>query len=69
MGSNVSLWYRKILFCCKKEYDNIKIIVYLRRQDRYLESHWNQRIKRAGYIVTDFSQYKDDEKFFYNIIL
>ena len=31
----------------------------MRRQDRYLESHWNQRIKRAGYIVTDFSQYKD----------
>ncbi|MBQ9699697.1 MAG: hypothetical protein IJV71_03660 [Lachnospiraceae bacterium] len=28
-----------------KEYDNIKVIVYLRRQDYYLESEWKQAIK------------------------
>lgn len=29
----------------KNEYDNIKVIVYLRRQDRYIESLYNQLVK------------------------
>lgn len=29
----------------KKQYDNVKVLVYLRRQDHYIESLWNQSIK------------------------
>ena len=29
----------------KREYSNVKVIVYLRRQDLYLESFWNQSVK------------------------
>ncbi len=35
----------KVLREVKKLYGNIKVIVYLRRQDRYIESRWIQRIK------------------------
>lgn len=38
----------------QKEYDNIKVIVYLRRQDRYIESYWNQSVKYIPSITTPF---------------
>lgn len=33
----------------KKQYDKIKIIIYLRRQDLFIESYWAQMIKSDGY--------------------
>lgn len=32
----------------KSEYDNIKVVIYLRRQDRTIESLWNQKIRGRG---------------------
>lgn len=44
---NISLSYNLNDFfsAVKNEYENICVIVYLRRQDRYLESLWNQAVK------------------------
>ncbi|GFI26538.1 hypothetical protein IMSAGC012_01659 [Lachnospiraceae bacterium] len=42
---------------CKKEYDHIEVIVYLRRQDRYIESWWNQEVKERPYRSETFSDY------------
>ena len=44
--------YRKI----KERYHRVKIIVYLRRQDRYIESYWNQRVKRLASFSEDFGE-------------
>lgn len=44
--------YRKI----KDQYNHIKIVVYLRRQDRYIESYWNQRVKRLSSFSEDFQE-------------
>lgn len=35
----------KFLKLAKKKYDNIKVVIYLRRQDLAVESAWNQEIK------------------------
>ena len=43
----------------KKEYDNIKVIVYLRRQDRYMETIWNQCIKRLEFSTIEFKDFKE----------
>ena len=51
----------------KKEYDNIKIIVYIRRQDRYLESIWNQMVKYDPYITIDFNRFQIDFKYKYKL--
>ena len=41
------IWYKaaEFLAAAKKEYDNVDVIFYLRRQDEYVESLWNQSIK------------------------
>lgn len=36
----------EIIRSVKNRYDNIKIVCYLRRQDLYIESYWNQCIKK-----------------------
>lgn len=43
----------------KKEYDNIQIILYLRRQDIYVESKWNQSIKAYFAFTETFKYYID----------
>lgn len=40
----------------KKQCDTIQVIVYLRRQDRYIESQWNQVVKQAHYPF-EFEEY------------
>lgn len=35
----------KFLKAAKEKYENIKVIIYLRRQDRAIESFWNQKVK------------------------
>lgn len=47
----------------KKEYDNIYIIVYLRRQDRYLESTWNQHVKWEPFTSQTFKQFVTNVQF------
>lgn len=47
----------------KKEYGNLKVLIYLRRQDFYIESYWNQWVKLGHYekkledFITDFSKW------------
>lgn len=43
----------------KKKYDNVKVIVYLRRQDKLIESLWNHRIKER-LINKTFEDYLSD---------
>lgn len=51
-------WWNTVDFLSqlKKVFPNIKIIVYLRRQDRYIESDWNQRVKRYAYNSLNFKE-------------
>ena len=46
----------------KKMYPNIKIIVYLRRQDLYAEALWNQRVKRDAIRVGSMREYLKDPR-------
>ncbi len=42
----ISIWNTsELLAAAKEKYDNIKVIIYLRRQDRAVESIWNQMVK------------------------
>ena len=43
-----------ILGLIKKEINDVKIIVYLRRQDKYMESSWNQIVKQQRYYTGTF---------------
>lgn len=48
--SDETLFYwdtAKFLTGAKQKYDNIKVVIYLRRQDRFIESCWNQGVKNA----------------------
>lgn len=38
----------KFIMDAKKKYENIKVVIYLRRQDRAIESRYNQHIKSLG---------------------
>lgn len=49
-------WHKKLLKIMQKRGYQVKLIVYLRRQDEYLISRWNQYVKTAA------SKYKDIEK-------
>lgn len=56
--------YAKEFFSAvKKEYDVIQIIVYLRRQDRFLESIWNQYTKGEPLSKLPFKDFIANEKF------
>ena len=46
----------------KKKYDNIKVVVYLRRQDKFVESWWNQTIKQGTSCETNFIEYAYSDK-------
>ncbi|MDE7433265.1 MAG: hypothetical protein K2N34_15315, partial [Lachnospiraceae bacterium] len=47
----------------KREYQNIKVVIYLRRQDLFLESYWAQVVKADNYVKSfeesrqEFEQY------------
>lgn len=57
------LWSPSELLAKMKEmYDNIKVIVYLRRQDRYIESIWNQSIKGEPCITDTFDEFVEQKK-------
>lgn len=51
-----------ILEVIKKEIEDVKIIVYLRRQDKYMESSWNQIVKRQRYYTGTFEDVCEDRK-------
>lgn len=60
--SEESIWLwnsAQLLSEIKKNYPNVDIhvVVYLRRQDRYIESGWNQRIKEGNFLDEEFSEY------------
>lgn len=39
----------------KSLYDNVKVVIYLRRQDRYAESLWNHEVKWNSFFSEEFS--------------
>lgn len=42
----LNIWHtNEFLIKAKEKYDNIKVVIYLRRQDRAIESRWNQSVK------------------------
>lgn len=48
-----------LLSCAKKVHDNVKVIVYLRRQDQYMASLYNQMIKVA-YVNVSIQKFIED---------
>ena len=51
---NLDGW-KEILIEAKKHIDNVAVIIYLRRQDRFVESAWNQLVKMGlRYSFIDF---------------
>lgn len=68
--SSESIWIfdtSHIISLIKKEYDNVKVIVYLRRQDLYLESAYNQRIKKEN-LCQSIDEYSYIKKFELNYL-
>ena len=57
--SEEALWYssEEFLAEAKKRYENIKVIVYIRRQDRAMEYWWNQMIKGGRWCDKSFHDY------------
>ncbi|MBD5489833.1 MAG: hypothetical protein HDR13_13765 [Lachnospiraceae bacterium] len=53
----------KFIEDARKKYENIKVIVYLRRQDRAIESLYNQRIKSGIEYATYYKAYNTFEEF------
>lgn len=55
----ISIWdTNRFLTAAKEKYDNIKIIIYLRRQDRAVESLWNQKVKNPeGGVYQSFDEF------------
>ncbi len=47
----------------KERYHRVKVIVYLRRQDRFIESYWNEWVKDINCLEKTFNEYvKNDNK-------
>ncbi len=57
--SEEALWYvaEEFLINAKEKFKNIKVIIYLRRQDTAMESWWNQMIKGTRYCCKTFHEY------------
>lgn len=53
----------KFIADAKKKYDNIKVVVYLRRQDRAIESLYSQRIKSGLEYIPYYKPYNTFEEF------
>ena len=54
----IEVFFNKVL----KYYDNVKVLVYLRRQDQYLESMYNQCVKSNVNETLPLSQFIEDAK-------
>lgn len=67
--SEEALWYNaeEFLTEAKKKYENIKVVVYLRRQDRAMESWWNQMIKGGRWCDKTFNEYLNCSEGVYEI--
>lgn len=48
-------------FAAKEKYNRIKVVVYLRRQDRFIESCWNEKVKDISCVDKTFDEYVKDE--------
>lgn len=61
--SEEALWYEADHFLtgAKQKYDNIKVIVYLRRQDTAMESWWNQMVKGGRCCCKTFQEYLETD--------
>lgn len=58
----------KFLAGAKEKYDNIKVVVYLRRQDKAVESLWNQEIKGGWTCAATIQEFISEdvvENFYY----
>ena len=51
----------------KKQYDNLKVIIYLRRQDLFFESYWAQLIKSDGY-TNKFEESRQELEHYFNYL-
>ena len=49
----------EVLKDIKSLYDNVKVVLYLRRQDRYAESLWNQEIKWRAFFSEEFNSWSE----------
>lgn len=47
----------------KKINCEVKVVVYLRRQDQVLQSLWNQRVKKMPCITDDFDSWMEEKKY------
>jgi len=55
---DIYMWQtEELLGEIKKRYDNVQVIVYIRRQDLFLESWWNQSVKAETYIDDTFFEF------------
>lgn len=55
-----SFSYKSLFEELAKEFENVFIVVYLRRQDELIESFWNQQVK-GGYFSGTFHEFLDTE--------
>ena len=49
----------------KKEYGNIYVVIYLRRQDQYIESFWNEQVKVRNMRKSAFHEFVKKHKLTY----
>lgn len=61
LWSYPGLDFEEVMREIRSRYDNVKIICYLRRQDLYIESKWNQDVK-ASFFGGDVSGYYEIKK-------
>ncbi len=59
-AEDLSRNYKKLLKCLKKEIQRVYVIVYLRRQDLWIESNYAKQIK-TGSLSVGFKEYLDKE--------
>lgn len=58
-SENIYDWdMERLLRLAKREYGNIKVLIYLRRQDLYLESYWNQWVK-LGHFTGSLAEFEE----------
>lgn len=54
---------QKFLIKAKQKYSTIKVIIYLRRQDRAIEAMWNQRVKGQKRDNRSFEEFISSEEY------
>lgn len=63
-GASDDDFWKSLLYFTKSNKIDLKVIVYLRRQDSFIQSYWKQKIKRRRYGKT-FSAFLKDDNFDY----